>query len=41
MVPDEETVISSMVHQMGSKNSIILDIRKPEFLPTFCLWDPR
>ena len=37
MVPDEETVIANMFHQMGSKNSITLDIGRPEFLPIFCL----
>lgn len=41
MVPDEETVIANMFHQMGSKNSVTLDIGRPEFLPTFCLWDPK
>ena len=33
MVPDEETVLANMSHQMDSKNSITLDIRRPEFLP--------
>lgn len=32
MVPDEETVIANMFHQIGSKNSITLDIGRPEFL---------
>lgn len=41
MVPDEETVIANMFHQMGIK-IVLLVYWETEFLPTFCLmWDPK